>query len=124
MGGLAASGGYYVSMCVGDQPDTIFAEPTTWTGSIGVMIPHYNIAELMRKLGIQDDAIASDPLKTMGSIARKMTDQGTENLPGTGRRRLHAVQGRHQAGPSQVPAKTPPHSTNWPPARSLPPNRP
>ena len=49
--GVAASGGYYVSMCVGDTPETIFAEPTTWTGSIGVIIPHYNLAELMEKWG-------------------------------------------------------------------------
>src|SRR6185312_14711822 len=28
MGGMAASGGYYVSMAVGDKDDTIFAEPT------------------------------------------------------------------------------------------------
>src|SRR5262249_30977111 len=34
MGGLAASGGYYIAMAVGDTPDTIFCEPTTWTGSI------------------------------------------------------------------------------------------
>ena len=52
---MAASGGYYVSMCVGDTPETIFAEPTTWTGSIGVIIPHYNLADLMEKWGIQDD---------------------------------------------------------------------
>ena len=44
MGGIAASGGYYVSMAVGQTPDTIFAEPTTFTGSIGVIIPHYNLA--------------------------------------------------------------------------------
>jgi protease-4 len=75
MGGVAASGGYYVSMCVGKTPDTIFAEPTTWTGSIGVIIPHYNLAGLMEKLGIREDAIASHPLKTMGSFARKMTPQ-------------------------------------------------
>jgi len=73
MGGVAASGGYYVSMCVGDKSETIFAEPTTWTGSIGVIIPHYNLADLMQKWGIQEDAVASDPLKTMGSFARKMT---------------------------------------------------
>ena len=75
MGGVAASGGYYVSMCVGDTPDSIFAEPSTWTGSIGVIIPHYNVAELMGKWGIQDDAVASNPLKTMGSMARKMTPE-------------------------------------------------
>ena len=75
MGGLAASGGYYVSMCVGDTPESIFAEPTTWTGSIGVVIPHYNLGVLMDKWGIQEDAIASGRLKTMGSFARKMTDE-------------------------------------------------
>ena len=32
MGSIAASGGYYVSMAVGDQERTIFAEPTTTTG--------------------------------------------------------------------------------------------
>jgi protease-4 len=73
MGGIAASGGYYVSMCVGDTPDTIFAEPTTWTGSIGVIIPHYNLADLMEKWGIQEDAVASHRLKGMGSLTRKMT---------------------------------------------------
>jgi protease IV len=73
MGPMAASGGYYVSMCVGDRPETIFAEPTTWTGSIGVIIPHYNVAELMQKWGIQEDPVATHPLKTMGSIARPMT---------------------------------------------------
>ncbi|HZZ70729.1 MAG TPA: S49 family peptidase, partial [Pirellulales bacterium] len=33
MGGIAASGGYYIAMAVGDTHDAIFAEPTTWTGS-------------------------------------------------------------------------------------------
>jgi protease-4 len=39
MGSVAASGGYYVSMAVGDQEKTIFAEPAGATGSIGVIIP-------------------------------------------------------------------------------------
>jgi protease-4 len=75
MGGMAASGGYYVSMCVGDASETIFAEPTTWTGSIGVIIPHYNVAGLMKNWGIQEDSIASDRLKQMGTIARRMTEE-------------------------------------------------
>jgi protease-4 len=75
MGGLAASGGYYVSMCVGDNPDTIFAEPTTWTGSIGVIIPHYNVAGLMERYDIEADSIASHRLKGMGSITKKMTEE-------------------------------------------------
>jgi protease-4 len=75
MGGIAASGGYYLSMAVGDKPDTIFAEPTTWTGSIGVVIPHYNFAELMKTWGVMDDSIASHRLKTMGSFTKPMTEE-------------------------------------------------
>ncbi len=70
MGGLAASGGYYISMAVGDKPNTIFAEPTTWTGSIGVVIPHYDFSKLLKKWEIEDDSIASHPLKLMGSPTR------------------------------------------------------
>jgi len=76
MGSLAASGGYYVAMAVGDTPDSIFAERTTWTGSIGVMIPHYDLSTLLgEKLGIEEDAVTSHPLKNMGSFAKPMTEQ-------------------------------------------------
>jgi protease-4 len=75
MGGIAASGGYYASMAVGDTPDAIFAEPTAWTGSIGVVIPHYNFAGLMKELGVAEDSIASHPLKEMGSYFRPMTEE-------------------------------------------------
>ena len=75
MGAMAASGGYYVSMAVGDTPDTIFAEPTTWTGSIGVVIPHYDLSKLLGDWGIEQDSIASHRLKTMGSFAKPMTEE-------------------------------------------------
>src|SRR4051812_40240015 len=58
MGGIAASGGYYVSMAVGDEKDTIFAEPTCSTGSIGVMIPHYDFSGLLARYDIKDDSLA------------------------------------------------------------------
>ena len=73
MGGLAASGGYYVSMAVGHSPDVVFAEPTCFTGSIGVIIPHYNLGGLLDKLGVAEDSVASGPLKEMGTFTRKMT---------------------------------------------------
>jgi protease IV len=72
MGGIAASGGYYVAMAVGDKPDTIYAEPATWTGSIGVIIPHYNAKELLEKVGVQSDSVVSNPLKEIGTITRPM----------------------------------------------------
>ena len=73
MGSVCASGGYYVAMAVGSQPDTIFAEPTTWTGSIGVIIPHFDVSSGLAKLGISEDSIASGPLKKMGSPTRPMS---------------------------------------------------
>ncbi len=73
MGGIAASGGYYVSMAVGDVANTIYAEPTGFTGSIGVIIPHYNVAGLMDEYKVVDDSIASNKLKTMGSITKPMS---------------------------------------------------
>jgi protease-4 len=72
MGGIAASGGYYVSMAVGDTEKSIFAEPTTWTGSIGVIIPHYDLSKFLNEHGVKEDSIASGDLKGMGSIARPM----------------------------------------------------
>jgi len=74
MGGVAASGGYYVSMAVGDQEKSIFAEPTTTTGSIGVMIPHYDISGLLGKLDVKDDTLLTHPRKGMLSMTRSMTD--------------------------------------------------
>lgn len=75
MGGIAASGGYYAAMAVGDTPNTIYAEPTTWTGSIGVIIPHYNFAGLMDMWRLEDDSIKSHRLKQMGSPTRPLTDE-------------------------------------------------
>lgn len=56
---MAASGGYYIAMGAGPEA-TIYAEPTTWTGSIGVIIPRYNARVLAEdKLGVR-----AEPLKT------------------------------------------------------------
>ena len=78
MGGIAASGGYYVSMAAGDTPDTIFAEPTTWTGSIGVIIPHYDLSGLLESWNIKEDSIASGPRKQMGSYTKPRTKEEWE----------------------------------------------
>lgn len=74
MGSIAASGGYYVSMAVGDEPQSIYAEPTTTTGSIGVIVPHYDVSDLMKRFDVRDDSIASHPRKQMLSMTRKMSD--------------------------------------------------
>lgn len=53
MGNLAASGGYYISC----NANTIFAEPSTITGSIGVfgMLPNMN--ELAKNIGINAEQV-------------------------------------------------------------------
>ncbi len=73
MGSVAASGGYYVAMAVGDRKDSIYAEPTTTTGSIGVIIPHYDITGLMKEWGVKDDSFASHPRKQMLSMTREIS---------------------------------------------------
>jgi protease IV len=65
MGDLAASGGYYIAC----QADSIFAQPNTITGSIGVfgIMPH--LAKTMRKnLGITADTVRTGRFSAFGSL--------------------------------------------------------
>jgi protease-4 len=78
MGSIAASGGYYVSMAVGDQSKSIYAEPTTTTGSIGVIVPHYDISGLMARYDVKNDSITSHARKQMLSMTRSMSEEDRE----------------------------------------------
>lgn len=73
MGSLCASGGYYVAMAVGDEENAIYAEPMTITGSIGVIMPHYDLSGLLGRWNVKDDSIATGPLKQMGSFTKPMS---------------------------------------------------
>jgi protease-4 len=75
MGSIAASGGYYVSMAVGSEEDSIYAEPTTTTGSIGVIIPHYDLSGLMNRFDITDDSVVSHERKQLLSMTQAMPDE-------------------------------------------------
>ncbi|MDI6793023.1 MAG: signal peptide peptidase SppA [bacterium] len=66
---LGASGGYYIAC----GAETIFANPSTITGSIGVILPTSNYQELMNKLGIKFGAIKSGAYKDIGSPFKDMT---------------------------------------------------
>jgi protease-4 len=61
MGDLCCSGGYYTAV----GANWIMARPTTLTGSIGVIMSTFNIAELARKIGVTDVTIASGENKDM-----------------------------------------------------------
>jgi protease IV len=63
MGAVAASGGYYVAM----PAKTIFAEPTTLTGSIGVYIALPNVHELTDKYGFKMEVMKRGAVKYAGS---------------------------------------------------------
>ena len=67
---VAASGAYYISAAA----DKIISHPTTITGSIGVIMPLINIANLAEKYGIQDNSIKSGDMKSIGSPLKKMSD--------------------------------------------------
>ena len=56
MGGVAASGGYYVAMAA----DTIVANPATVTGSIGVVTGKLVTRELKDRLGIGSDSVRTN----------------------------------------------------------------
>jgi protease IV len=70
MGTLAASGGYYIAA----PATTIFANPGTLTGSIGVIIKLPNVEGLMAKVGVKMETIATGPYKDSGSPTRPMNE--------------------------------------------------
>lgn len=73
MGSLATSGGYYAA-CGGDW---VFAQPTTFTGNIGVLMPRYNFSKLMEKYGVAETTIVStgSKFKNAGSSFQPETPE-------------------------------------------------
>jgi protease IV len=73
MGSMATSGGYYVAC----SADHIIAQPTTLTGNIGVLMPRFNVHELMQEWGVEDATIAStgSDFKNAGSMFRPETPE-------------------------------------------------
>lgn len=72
MAGVAASGGYFIAA----PADTIVAEPSTITGSIGVFGLWFSTKKLFEdKLGINVQVFKSNPNADMRSSAREATDK-------------------------------------------------
>jgi protease-4 len=70
---MAASGGYYIAMGAGPKAK-IFAEPTTWTGSIGVILPRYDLSKLADTYGVVSDPLKTGPFKDALNPFRPMSD--------------------------------------------------
>ncbi len=75
---VAASGGYYVA-CGADE---IVANPTTVTGSIGVIMQLFSFSGTMDKIGAEATAIKSGPMKDAGSPFKKLKPEEREVFQG------------------------------------------
>lgn len=101
MGDYAASGGYYISC----MADSIFAQPNTLTGSIGVFTVLPNLGGFFKdKLGITFDGVKTAQYADLGTMSRPMTDgekrimqQGVDSTYSAFKSRV--VAGRKLAGP-------------------------
>lgn len=78
MGGLAASGGYYIACAT----QKIYANPGTITGSIGVLMQFVNVKDLIEKIGLKGMVVKSGAFKDIGSPVREMKTEERELLQG------------------------------------------
>ena len=91
MGGMAASGGYYMSC----NANYIFAEPTTLTGSIGIFGVIPNFSDLAtNKLGLKFDEVKTNRNALFGSQARMMNEEEVTFLQGAITRGYHLFRQR------------------------------
>ena len=82
---VGASGAYYAALAA----DAITAQPTSVTGSIGVIMYRVDVTGLMQKVGVQTVEIASadkkgigSPFKTLSSDERKIFQDLIDSLYG------------------------------------------
>ena len=76
MGGVAASGGYYIS-AAGDK---IYADKETLTGSIGVITMIPNVSEFLKKAEINYSVISKGKYSDMGSLVRDLTEDEKDKI--------------------------------------------
>lgn len=79
MGGMAASGGYYISSFA----NWIVAEPTTLTGSIGIfgIVPEFS-GLLQNKLGLKFDIVKTNKYSDFGDVSRPFSADEMHLLEG------------------------------------------
>lgn len=78
MGGMAASGGYYVSA----PADQIFASEETMTGSIGVIMQSLNFEQLAEDIGVEFNTYTSGDMKEMLSATKGPSEEEAEYVQG------------------------------------------
>ena len=99
MGGMAASGGYYMSC----SANWIVAEPTTLTGSIGIFGMFPDMSGLVtQKLGVKFDEVKTNKNSAFGTMARPFSEEEMAYLSSYIRRgyslfRQRVADGRHMS---------------------------
>jgi protease-4 len=80
MGGLATSGGYYVA-CAGQY---VFAQQTTLTGNIGVILPRYNFSKLAKSYGVEEVTVTApaNGFKNAGSSLAPIDEKDNQYFQG------------------------------------------
>ncbi|GBR19204.1 signal peptide peptidase sppA [Komagataeibacter nataicola NRIC 0616] len=78
MGSVAASAGYMVSV----PASRIFANRSTLTGSIGVLLESPDVSGLLERVGVHVDQLVSGPMKGQPSAVQPLSPQGREMLQG------------------------------------------
>jgi protease-4 len=76
MGGVAASGGYYIS-CPGDE---VLASPGTITGSIGVIVGKADLSGFYDKIGLHKETLKRGKRADITSTSRPATDDEIEHV--------------------------------------------
>lgn len=67
---IGASGAYYIASAA----DEIWVNPSSLVGSIGVIMPGFNVEGLMEKAGVKDRTLTAGEYKDILSMSRPMTD--------------------------------------------------
>lgn len=70
IGEIGASGGYYLALAA----DEIIVQPTSITGSIGVIFPTLNVSQGLGMIGIQSRAVKSGPNKDLANPLEPMRE--------------------------------------------------
>lgn len=71
MGGVAASGGYYIAVAA----DKIVANPGTITGSIGVLMDYTNVERLLDFLKVHAELLTAGKMKDVGSPLKPLSGE-------------------------------------------------
>ncbi len=76
MGGVAASGGYYVAL----PAQVVLAEPDTITGSIGIFAVLPDLSGLLKKIGVHDEVYRKGPHADWDSALRPLSEEERETV--------------------------------------------